>query len=159
MSYIFAIDPGNIESGYVILEKGTLKPVEIGKIENELLLEKVKTTSLEIEFAIEMIASYGMAVGQTVFDTCRWVGRFEQAIIDNHNKYTLIYRKDVKLKLCYSMKAKDSNIIQALIDRFAPNVRNKGKGTKKEQGFFYGFKKDIWQAYAVGVTYSDLYLN
>ncbi len=39
------------------------------------------------------------------------------------------------------MKAKDSNIIQALIDLFAKDTPNKGKGTKKEPGYFYGFKK------------------
>jgi hypothetical protein len=47
------------------------------------------------------------------------------------------------------MKAKDSNIRQALIDRFGD------VGTKNNQGFFYGFKKDIWSAFAVGCTYLD----
>ena len=108
--------------------------------------------------AIEMIASYGMAVGVSVFETCVWIGRFIQAI-GNGIEPRFIYRKDEKMNLCGSMKAKDSNIIQALIDRFAPNTRNKGKGTKKEQGWFYGFSKDIWQSYAVGVTYYDLYLS
>ncbi len=159
---ILAIDPGNIESGYVILDKD-LKPVEKGKISNEVLFNKIKYLLREYRIkyvAIEMVASYGMAVGKTVFDTCVWVGKFSAASewhLDIHPK--LIYRQDEKLALCKSMKAKDSNIIQALIDRFAPNTPNKGKGTKKEPGWFYGFKKDIWQAYAVGITYHDLYIK
>lgn len=44
---------------------------------------------------------------------------------------------------------KDGIITQALCDRFAPGARNKGKGTKKEPGFFYGFSADVWQAFAV----------
>jgi hypothetical protein len=60
-----------------------------------------------------------------------------------------IYRAEEKMNLCYSMKAKDSNIRQALIDRFGE------VGTKNNPGFFYGFKKDIWAAFAVGVTYLD----
>lgn len=156
---ILAIDPGNIESGYVLLDQKTLKPLEVGKIKNEELkyiLELPSTKESVKHYAIEMIASYGMSVGQSVFETCIWIGRFIEVIGDN---YKFIYRKDEKTNLCNSMKAKDSNIIQALIDRFAPNTPNKGKGTKKEPGWFYGFKKDIWQAYAVGVTYYDLYLK
>ncbi len=155
---ILAIDPGNIESGYVILDKD-LRPIEIGKIKNEELkyiLELPSTKETIKYYAIEMIASYGMGVGQSVFETCVWIGRFIEVIGD---KYKYIYRKDEKMNLCGSMKAKDSNIVQALIDRFAPHTSNKGKGTKKEPGWFYGFKKDIWQAYAVGVTYYDMYLK
>ena len=156
---ILAIDPGNIESGYVLIDKDTLEPLEVGKIKNEELkyiLELPSTKASVKHYAIEMIASYGMAVGQSVFETCIWIGRFIEVIGDN---YKFIYRKDEKMNLCNSMKAKDSNIIQALIDRFAPNTPNKGKGSKKEPGWFYGFKKDIWQAYAVGVTYYDMYLK
>jgi hypothetical protein len=162
---ILAIDPGNIESGYVVLDKD-LKPIEKGKVQNEILLKDIVDDRFwyntpedeEEHIAIEMIASYGMAVGAEVFETCVWIGRFVQAIPCGIEP-KFIYRKDEKMNLCGSMKAKDSNIIQALIDRFAPNTSNKGKGTKKEPGWFYGFKKDIWQAYAVGVTYHDLYLK
>ena len=35
-------------------------------------------------------------------------------------------------------------------------VSNYGKGTKKAPGWFYGFSGDMWQAYALGVTYIDL---
>lgn len=166
---ILAIDPGNIESGVVLIRERDLKPLVAEKISNEELLNNLITnryeTLEESEFirhvAIEMIASQGMAVGKSVFETCVWIGRFIQALEDNYYNDSLkfIYRKDEKMNLCGSMRAKDSNIIQALIDRFAPNTPNKGKGTKKEPGWFYGFKKDIWQAYAVAVTYHDIYLK
>ncbi len=166
---ILAIDPGNIESGVVLIRERDLKPLLAEKISNGELLNNLITnryeTLEESEFirhvAIEMIASQGMAVGKSAFETCVWIGRFIQALEDNYYNDSLkfIYRKDEKMNLCGSMRAKDSNIIQALIDRFAPNTPNKGKGTKKEPGWFYGFKKDIWQAYAVGVTYYDMYLK
>lgn len=157
---ILAIDPGNIESAYVVLDDN-LKPIEFAKVKNKELLNSIRNNEFyEKHVAIEMIASYGMAVGKEVFETCVWIGRFQEAILNismPHIRY--IYRKDEKVNLCNSMKAKDSNIIQALIDRFAPNTPNKGKGYKKEPGWFYGFSKDIWQAYAVGITYHDMYLK
>lgn len=159
---ILAIDPGNIESGYALIDKDTLEPLEIGKIKNEELMRQIEGDEFHgVRYAaIEMIASQGMAVGQSVFETCVWIGKFELTCEEYLGvSPKRIYRKDEKMNLCGSMKAKDSNIIQALIDRFTPNTSNKGKGTKKEPGWFYGFKKDIWQAYAVGVTYYDMYLK
>lgn len=159
---ILAIDPGNIESGYAVINRFTLEPLDIGKIKNKELLRKIELGCFDgiEDVAIEMIDSYGMPVGKTVFETCVFIGRLIESVDrDMEIEPTYIYRKEEKLNLCQSMKAKDSNIVQALIDRFAPNTPNKGKGTKKEPGWFYGFKKDIWQAYAVGVTYYDLYLK
>lgn len=75
--------------------------------------------------AIEMVASYGMPVGKEVFDTCVWIGRFVQENDKIGKNYYYIYRKDEKMNICNSMKAKDSNIRQALIDRFGE------VGTKK----------------------------
>lgn len=146
-----SIDPGNIESAYCIIEAETYKPLEFGKIENNNLLERISMFK-DIEcIVVEKVASYGMAVGQTVFDTCEWYGRFIQKYCDTHDNFKInyIYRKEVKINLCNSVKAKDSNIRQALIDRFGQ------VGTKKDKGFFYGFKADIWSAYAVGTTYLD----
>lgn len=137
---------GNIESAYVLMEENTYRPIEFGKIDNTQMLFKIKELNYD-KMIIEMIASYGMPVGAEVFDTCVWIGRFVQA--RKSSIYDYIYRKEEKMNLCQSMRAKDSNIRQALIDRFG-NV-----GTKKNQGFFYGFKKDIWAAFAVGVTYLD----
>lgn len=143
---IMAIDPGNVESAYCLIDEKTYKPVEFGKIDNTLMLVKLGELKYN-KLIIEMIASYGMPVGASVFETCVWIGRFIQRRQCPDFEY--IYRKEEKMNLCYSMKAKDSNIRQALIDRFGE------VGTKKNQGFFYGFKKDIWAAFAVGCTYLD----
>ena len=73
-----------------------------------------------------MVASYGMPVGKEVFETCVWIGRFKELAIMNNKEVEYIYRKDEKMNICYSMRAKDSNIRQALIDRFGE------VGTKKK---------------------------
>lgn len=151
---ILAIDPGNIESAYCLIDTETYRPLSFGKQDNNWLLGFMDTQGILFDkVVIEMIASYGMPVGKEVFDTCVWIGRFKQIAESQEIKVEYIYRKDEKMNLCYSMKAKDSNIRQALIDRFGP------VGTKKNPGWFYGFKKDIWAAYAVGITYLDLYLK
>ncbi|RNM30679.1 hypothetical protein EDX97_07825 [Absicoccus porci] len=152
---ILAIDPGNKESAFVVVENDLDKVLKKGKVSNDELMDIIRNLPRhDIDhIAIEMIASYGMAVGATVFDTCVWIGQFKlmcQTIFDKDP--TLIYRKDEKMCLCHSMRAKDSNIRQALIDRFG------GVGTKKDPGYFYGFKKDIWSAMAVAVAFHDLYL-
>jgi hypothetical protein len=156
---ILAIDPGNIESAYVILDRD-LKPIEFGKVENNKLLPVIDNAEIigVKSMATEMVASYGMPVGAEVFETVLWIGRFWERAVKKGYEVVKIYRKDVKMNLCHSMNAKDGNIIQALIDRFAYGVSNRGKGTKKNPGWFYGFKNDIWQAYAIGVTYYDLYV-
>jgi hypothetical protein len=145
---ILAIDPGDIQSAYAILDE-SLKPVEFGILENYELL-KIVEKSKGNEMAIEMVASYGMPVGVTTFETVFWIGRFWEAF---SGKKTKVYRKEVKMNLCHSMKAKDGNVRQALIDRFGV------VGTKKNPGWFYGVSKDVWSAVAVGVTYCDLYLK
>lgn len=151
---IFAIDPGNVYSAYAILNE-ELRPIKFGKVENLILVEIIgEECKKEMKFAIEMVASYGMAVGKEVFDTCVWIGRFLELIqIRTGENPNMIYRKEEKMNLCGTMRAKDSNIRQALIDRFGP------VGTKKKPGWFYGVKADVWAAIAVGVTYHDLYLK
>lgn len=145
---ILAIDPGNVESAYVLMDSETYKPIEFGKVENNIMLDLIFNYVYD-DFVIEMIQSYGMGVGKSVFDTCVWIGRFVQEASLFTDKIEYIYRAEEKMNLCHSMKAKDSNIRQALIDRFGE------VGTKNKKGYFYGFKNDIWAAYAVGVTYLD----
>lgn len=158
---VIAVDPGNTASAYAHID-ADYRPLAIGKAPNADVLVWLANLADEVQtsavFAIEMVASYGMPVGADVFETCVWIGRFAEAIdmgIDHNAETMLVYRRDVKLNLCGTSKAKDANIAQALVDRFAPGVANRGKGTMKAPGWFRGFHSDIWAAYALAVTVLD----
>lgn len=161
---ILAIDPGTDMSAYVAVGHDGKEIVEIlghGKAQNRQLYS-VLDDFRGAELAVEMVASYGMAVGAEVFETCVWIGRLlEYWRLGNPSapSPTRIYRRDEKLCLCGTMAARDSNIIQALVDRYAPGQPNRGKGTKKHPGFFYGFHADVWQAMAVAVTHFDKHIR
>jgi hypothetical protein len=139
VSFIRAIDPGTTQSaivewnGQLILRATIMPNQEVVK-----MLDWIETGGALV---IEMVASYGMPVGKEVFETVRWIGRFEQAFAPNPTR--LIYRRDVKLHHCGSARAKDSNIRQALIDKYGP------PGTKKNPGVTYGLKADLWSAFAL----------
>lgn len=151
---ILAIDPGNVQSAYVLMEDRT--PVEFGKTNNDEVLQVIHREAKELNFCIiEMVASYGKPVGKDVFETCVWIGRFAEASLWQKCKVDYIYRMEEKVNLCHDSKVKDANIRQALIDRFAGFDFKNGKGTKKKPDFFYGFAKDVWAAYAIGTTWLD----
>lgn len=110
--------------------------------------------------AVETIQFLGGTAGATIFRTCILIGKIlERAeMADFYENIMEIYRKDEKMNLCGTMRTNDKGIKDALVHRFAKGVPNMGKGSKKDQGWFYGFKRDIWQAYAIGITYYDLYI-
>ena len=145
---ILSIDVGTTETGFCFINKETYKPIRFGKISNEDLLDIVRNEEYDT-LIYEEFQSYGMPIGVSTITSITWNGRYMQIALDREKKVDYIYRKEEKINLCGSMKAKDSNIRQALIDRFGE------VGTKKQPGWFYGFKKDIWAAYAVGVTWLD----
>lgn len=154
MKPILAIDPGNIQSAYCLIDPEGYKPLEFAKRDNELVRRVVKLycASKRCEHVvIELIGHYGtgMPAGQTVFDTCIEIGRLVEIVQERGTAISTCKRPGIKAHLCGTPKAKDSNVIQALKDRFGD------KGTKKNPGHFYGFSKDIWQAYALGVYWID----
>lgn len=151
---VLAIDPGNKESGYAVIRMPEFSLLEFGKEDNDALLRRMDGFKRTVDAAaIEMVGCYGMPVGKDVFETCVWIGRFSQVLEGCSIGY--VYRKDEKMYLCGSMKAKDANIRQALINRYAMHDFKNGKGTKDKKDVFYGVAKDVWQAIAVGVTYAE----
>lgn len=162
---LLAIDPGDVESAFVFIDVDTYKPLYFKKTENDTMyylmdeyIESYKyNDKFSLSVACEMVASYGMSVGKNVFQTCVAIGELSMyfgLMHDTNVEY--IYRKDETMNLCGSMRAKDSNVRVALIDRFAKFDFKSGKGTKKNQDWFYGFSADIWAAYACGVTWIDI---
>jgi hypothetical protein len=154
---VLAIDPGDVESGYALICEDTRRPLRVGIEDNATLLQRLwdDVDLAAGRVAIEMIASYGMPVGETVFETCVWIGKFEEASLARGRTVSRIKRLPVKMHHCHDSKAKDGNVIQALVDRFASGTRNRGKGTIAEPGWFYGFAGDMWQAYALAVYVAD----
>lgn len=147
---ILAIDPGNEESAWCELEDG--KPVRAHKAINSDLLQALRVGSIGNgrTLAIEMIASYGMAVGKEVFETCVWIGRFREAWESTGGEVRLVYRKEVKLYLCETVRANDSNIRAAIVDRFGG--KEKAIGKKASPGPLFSIKGDAWSALAVALT-------
>ena len=141
---ILAIDPGPLKSAFVRWDGWRV--IDCALIDNDEIRDVISMNRRKCTIAIEMIASYGMAVGADVFQTCVEIGRMQEVA---EGRAELVFRRDVKLHLCGSARAKDPNIRQALLDRFGP------VGTKKTPGPLFGVKSHIWSALAVAVTASD----
>lgn len=145
---ILALDPGPETTGWVRYEGRCV--ADHGVFQNDDMLSFLDSWPyFGTTLAIEAISSFGMPVGREVFDTCIWIGRFQQAW-RHPDEVRLIYRKDVKIALCGSPRAKDANIRQALIDLFGGKAKAIGK--KSAPGPLYGVKTHAWAALGVAVT-------
>lgn len=78
---IFAIDPGNTQSGFVLLGTGAV--IDSGVLPNDDMQARIDHFFYDevpgrgfYRVAIEQIRNMGMIVGQEVFDTVFWTGRF-----------------------------------------------------------------------------------
>lgn len=155
---ILALDPGTLQTGYCLYDGARV--VDSGVMFNFDLLPALNAVKYQFheadQLAIEMIASYGMPVGREVFETCVWIGRFQQAW-RAPEAVKMVYRKDVKMHLCGTTRAKDAHIRQAIIDLFpaigggaTPQI-----GTKAKPGPLHGVSTHAWAALGVALTVSN----
>ena len=146
---ILAIDPGTTESAFVVWDGA--KAELFVKDDNKSLLARMRAGDFDdCDCVIEKVASYGMAVGEAVFETVFWSGRFAEAFASRTKKsFARMTRLEVKIHHCYTARATDSNIRQALIDKLG------APGTKKAPGPTFGISGDMWQALAVAIAYSE----
>jgi len=177
---ILGIDPGQTKSGVVILDTEKQKVLYSKHLDNHEIFASLggslvwsKTGGIEglgdsawEAVAIEDIQPQGYAVGNTTFDTLRWVGRFEGRCWVSHTTVRLIGRGDEKIVLCgcktfidpktnKRQGIKDAQIRQAIIDMFPATGGGKRPviGTKKQPGPLYGVSGHCWSALSVAITY------
>jgi hypothetical protein len=113
MSTIYAIDPGTTHSALVRVQDDGLTVG--GMWTNDMLCINLHEGVFpQGVLVIEQIEAMGMAVGKETFETVFWSGRFAQAWEQRLRPWSRVTRRQVKLHLCGSMKAKDANIRQAL---------------------------------------------
>lgn len=153
---VLAIDPGPEQSAYVLFDGERVVAHAIDDNWNVRgLVARVNLDAfacLPVEFVVlEQIESFGMAVGREVFETVFWTG---QMFAVSGAPAERMPRREVKLHLCQSARAKDTNVRQALIDRFGG--LDKARGKKASPGPLYGLRSHEWSALALAVTWWDL---
>ena len=163
-SQVLAIDPGTRESAWVLYDGVRIVAHSIEP--NEALLERLRDrvgpfpgcgpllNARVSAVVFESVESFGMAVGREVFETVWWTGRLFEACLPGPWFAVRLTRRDVKLHLCGTSKAKDANIRAALIDRFGGS-KAAAIGVKAAPGPLYGIKSHIWAALAIAVTWAD----
>lgn len=147
---VYGLDPGTTQSALVVWDSHNRSVVFHATEDNGWILERVMGQWHDCALVVEQIQSYGMAVGAEVFATVWWAGRFHQAW--NGRAYQLP-RRDVKLHLCGSARAKDANVRQAILDRFGGKAA--AIGTKQQPGPLRGIKAHEFAALAVALTWAD----
>jgi hypothetical protein len=153
MSKILGLDPGYRRSAIIAYEDGQVLAGAIPT--NDELVEMLKRPNYAIgaTLVVEQVqvfsSNYG--VGQEVFDSVFWAGRFVQAW--HPRPWDRIIRAKVRGHLGAS-KGGDAAVRQALIARFGP-YKEQAIGTKASPGPLYGVRGDLWSALAIAVTYAD----
>ena len=112
MTMILAIDPGPEKSGWIQMRDG--HPIQWGHDANGFLKDALANYDVLV---IEDVSHYGkdISVGKDVFETCKWMGRFDEAF---HGKAVFIARPDIKLHLLGLRRGNDAQVRQALIDSY-----------------------------------------
>lgn len=160
---ILTIDPGTEWSAWVVFDTGKNKLVSFGLELNTDLINRIDSGhfvwGIELDqhgsfldlMVVEMVKSYGNALGDSILETCVWIGRFIQKW---SGPVELLPRKTIVTTICNNPRANDSNVRQALIDRWGG--KDLAIGSKSNPGPLYAVKNDIWSALAIAHAWSEI---
>jgi hypothetical protein len=180
---VLAIDPGTTKSGVVVYDsEGQRIIASHSGIDNAQLLLALRrgldgqwgdtwfgAHEMDIFVVIETVESFMLKVGKDVFETCIWIGRFQEAWERSSMKgVRMVTRGDEKIVLCGAKNYKDpitgkqkgvsdAVIRRAVMSRFPSTGGGKTPvvGTKKQPGPLYTVKGHAWSALAVALTFIE----
>lgn len=122
-----ALDPGPLRTGWVIYCPHSERVLAAGWEENERVLERLDAMGIYDLVVMEAFAAQGMALGSSSLETLRWEGRYIERARCRLERIT---RREIKVVVCGSARAKDQNIRAALVDLYAPGCEGRPRGTK-----------------------------
>tara|TARA_R100001510_G_scaffold55168_1_gene58725 strand:+ start:43 stop:561 length:519 start_codon:yes stop_codon:yes gene_type:complete len=123
------LDPGTTKTGWVVFNPKDETVLHAGHDPNEFVMNLLECGGPKDKIIMECFAAQGMPLGESSIETVRWEGRFIERA---RTEVCRISRREIKILICNSARAKDANIRQALVDMFAYGYGNHGYGTKAE---------------------------
>ena len=161
---VLGVDPGPKFTAYALFDTVHRRVLEKKKALNTNVLADISRLALSADVCIfEQIKAYG-SVGDSLFFTAMWTGRFISAwlnLTQDSRTYSLLPRKTVVSSVCGVSRANDSHLRQALIDYFTQHGGKQGGGKvpiiglKKSPGCLYGVSADVWSALGVAVCWGE----
>lgn len=169
---IIGVDPGPTTSGLVVLTgdwPSTVRHADpaasLDTVREAVCLTARHACSLAV--VVEWLTSYGTAVGASVLDTARVVGRIEEIAANVAGNCPhlgvavhLVTRPEVALRLAGTRRATDAQVHEAVraIYREAGLATGGGadpcRGTRAQPGPLHQVRSHAWDALAVALAWS-----
>lgn len=145
---IIGIDPGPEFSALV--EWDGEKVINMRYDVNAWILNSLALQRKSV-IGIEQIRGYGLPAGNSTFDTCEWVGKFElQALQCKHTVYK-IPRADVLTHFNVPRKGSDRWLKEKLVDEY-PTTFKQAKRNKSGSLLVKGWTDHHLSAFAIAIV-------
>lgn len=156
MSLLFALDPGDKSTGWVVYDTIARRIDMRGDDKNEDMLVSIGKIS-GVTVVIETMTPHGKRVGQQVFDAIFWGARFyERALACGLPTHT-VTRAKAKGHCLRMIGGNDSDIKTALVKAYGG--KKIAVGTVKAPGPLFGATSHQLAALAVARTYAETQMD
>ncbi len=150
---LLAIDPGAAHVGWVEMDIALREVLESQEITPARARELARQPGRNFDaVVVEGVTNYGSAVGKDTFATCILIGRLLEIFSAKGVPVWVIYRPHVRCVVGGSMRARETDIKEAIRTWYGGKVA--ATGTKKNPGPLYFVRGHAWSALALAVAWS-----